>query len=171
MTARLDRNLGYAGQLAEMHQIADDEYLRVARECAVIFDLHAPRAIEFGAGRVGEDATERRGLDPGGPDLRRRLDPAQRGIGGIGLQSVLVDMGNRGPEMELDPDVFQILHRASLQQLGKRAQDSGRSIEEHDPRLGRIDAPKVVAQCMARQLYELPSDLHTRGARTHDNES
>ena len=165
MTARLDRNLGHSGQLAEMHQVPDDEYFRMARKRAVVFDLHATRAIEFGAGRVGEDPPERRGLDPGGPDLRRRLDPAQRGIGGVGLQPVLVDVGHRGAEVDLDPDVFQILHRAPLQRLGKRAQDGGRGIEQHDPRLGRIDAPEIVSQCMARQLHELPSDLHARRPR------
>ena len=62
---------------------------------------------------------------------------------------MLVDVRDRGAHMDLDPDVLQVAHRPLSERLGKGAEDRRRSVEQHDPRLGRIDAPEVAAQRMA----------------------
>ena len=75
-----------------------------------------------------------------------------------------------GAKMDLDADAAQIAHRAFAQRLGKRAEHRGRRVEQHDPRLGRIDTPEVAAKRMARQLHELPRELDARRACADDDE-
>ena len=129
-----------------------------------------PASVERCAGRVGEEPAEWRCLDAGGPDLRRRLDPAQRRLGGVRIEPVLVDMRDRRAQMDLDPNVSQVPHRPLSERLGKGAEDGRRSVKQHDPRLSRIDAPEVAAQCMARQLRKLPRELDAGRPCTDDDE-
>ena len=83
---------------------------------------------------------------------------------------MLVDVRDRRAQMDLDADVSQVPHRPPSERLGKGAEDRRRSVEQHDPRLGRIDAPEVAAQRMARQLRELPRELDARRPCTDDDE-
>ena len=79
-------------------------------------------------------------------------------------------MRDRRAQMDLDADVSQVPHRPLSERLGKGAEDGRRSVEQHDPRLGRIDAPEVAAQRMARQLRELPRELDAGRPCTDDDE-
>lgn len=108
----LDRNLRHSRQLAETHQVADHEHLGMARKRAVPLYLYTARPIEVDARRGGQEPTERRGLDPRGPDLRRRLDPPQSRIGRVRIEPALVDVGNQGAQMDLDSYVSQVPHCA-----------------------------------------------------------
>ena len=121
MDAGLHRHLGHPGQVVQAHQIAHDEDLGMARQCAVGQPRHAAGAIDRGLGLLGQDSAEGRCLYAGRPDLGARLDAPGRVVGLLDVETVLVDAGDQGLQPHLDPEPFQILPDAALERFGKLA--------------------------------------------------
>jgi hypothetical protein len=66
---------------------ADYEHLWVSGQRAIRQHLDAAGTIDRCARRLGDDASEWRGLDARRPDLGARLDPPQLRLVGIGLDA------------------------------------------------------------------------------------
>jgi hypothetical protein len=73
-------------------------------------------------------------------------------------------------EVDLDAQPLELVHGVSLQRGGERMQDRRVRVEEHDPRLRRVDAAEVALQRPARKLDELSGELDTGGAGADDDE-
>lgn len=54
VTAGLDRNLRYAGQVIEAHQVADHENFRVVWQRTIRFDFDPTRTIKLGIRALSE---------------------------------------------------------------------------------------------------------------------
>ena len=87
----------------------------MAGEAAVGQHLHAPGAVHLRAALVSQHQAQGRGLHPGRPDLRKRLDPTHRAVKALHAEPVDVDAGDARAEPDLDAQALQVSPGAALQ--------------------------------------------------------
>ena len=112
MAARLDCDLRQPRQAVKVHQIADHENLGVSWQRAVGSHFHASGAV---GARAGDHASERRGLDAGGPDLCDRFDPLESWVLRVGVDATLIDAGDHRAEVYFHAGALKRSCGAALQ--------------------------------------------------------
>ena len=91
--------------------------------------LDAPGAVDGGAGALGQQPPERRGLHAGRPDLGARLDAVA-----LDVEAGLVDADDPGAEAHLDAQPLEVALRPPAQPLRVAGEHGVQRVEQHDPR-------------------------------------
>ena len=142
-------------------EIADDEDLAMPWHAEVGLHLYSARTIERGA----EILAQRRGRIARGPQDRVRVDPLT-----THHHVMRADVGRERAGAHVDADVREVASGVLAQRVWIRWQDARTALEQHDARLGGIDAAKVVTERSARDGREHAGQLDARRSAAHDDE-
>ena len=108
---------------------------------AVRLHLDATGAVDGGAGAIGQQSSERRGLDPCRPDLGACLDAVA-----LEIQTGFVDADDPGAEADLDAQPLEVAPGPPAQALRVAGEHGVQRVEQHDPGRRGIEAAEVGAQ-------------------------
>ena len=108
----------------------------------------------------------------GGPDRRPRVNVfrAPRACGTFERYPIRVDRRHANSDSRTDAQMHQRTFRGGRELLGERRQYAGRAFEQQYPRLLGMNRAKIVAQRVARNFSEYPSQFHPGRAGAHDHE-
>src|ERR1700690_1826983 len=112
--ARLDRNLRQPRKPIQAHQVANHEDLWMSWNCAVRQNWHASGTVTLRARRIGDEASQRRGLHASRPDLGGRFESLVSRVFRTGVDTVLIDTGDHGSEADLHTHAFEHQRRPPL---------------------------------------------------------
>src|SRR5262245_29047001 len=143
---RLHRDFGHSGIVVQLHEVSDDEDLRMPRKRAVWKDFNAARAINGRAGCRGEQPSKRRRLDPSRPNLCARLEPHRRPNGWLQIQAARIDARHTRAKHQFDAELAKVACRALTKRWMKWRKYRVEAVYQHHPRVVRFDVLEVVPQ-------------------------
>src|SRR6266536_44489 len=142
--------------------VADRENAAIPRNGEVRQDENAARAVQ----RYVQGPWERRSANPGGPENRRRRNPA------VGrLDRARFDFANGTSRPNLDPEPLERPLRFPGQVRREAREDPGSRLEDLDARLPRIDRAKVADEDATGDLRDGAGELDARGPSADNHES
>ena len=74
------------------------------------------------------------------------------------------------PSSTSTPILVEAVLGCATESVAERWQDLGRRVQQHDPRLTRVDRPEVPLEGAVRELGDLTGHLDARGPGTDDDE-
>jgi hypothetical protein len=143
MAAGLHGALGQPGEVVERHEIADHEHLPMAGERAVGEDGDLARRGQVGAAPPRQQRAERRPLDTGGPHLGPRRHAARLAVAPTDLDAFCIDSGHQRTDLNLHAHPLELACRLPGRALVEGPENPGRTVEQEDAGVSRIDAAEV----------------------------
>ena len=130
---------------------------------------HPAGAVHGGrpAGGVGQPLPQRRGLHPGRPHHRDRVDPDGRRLPCVRLELdvVRLDCGHVAVVVDLDLHLSERGEGLAGERRVERRQHAVLALHQHDPGLRRVDGAEVVAHRQPGQLADRPRPSPRPSAR------
>ena len=165
----LKRRLGNAGEAVQGDHVADGEHFRMAGERAVGFDHDSAGSIGLGTGRRGEHLRQRRRLHTCGPHFGPGFDALLTVVIPDG-DPIRVDLGGHRGTPHFDTHPLESPRGVPLKALVEGTKDCRAGLDEHDPRLTRVDPTVIAGQHAMCQLGDLADDLDACRAGPHHDE-
>ena len=131
--ATLDGYLRHAGEIVVVHHVADDKDVVVVTNTEIGVNHNASGAVNFYAGLVSNEFTQRGSGDAGGPDFTETGDSFYRVVlGGLVGDRVFGDVSDNGIQLDGDTEFFQLTLCVTPETFTERWKYLGRAVEKHD---------------------------------------
>ena len=159
----------FAGLMAVVREIPDDEYLRMSRNAHVRLDDHASRAIQLRSCFLRENHAERRSQHSCSPQHRSRGNDLVV-IAHAYCHAVGAHIGDHRSGSHSHSKALQHLARGfgELRRISRKRAVS--SFHKNDARLRGINLAEIVAQRVVRDLAQRASQLRASWPCADDHE-
>ena len=160
MEASLHGHLADTGKVVEGRHVADGEDLGVPGRLRSGRTAILPARSVSAAGRLGQQAGQRRGLDAGRPNDGAAIDAALLAAWALGVDPERIDADDAQPHAQLDAHLLQLDAGAPRELAAEVGQGFLAAVDQDHPDGGGIDAAEVLGQAAVGELADLSGQLH-----------
>ena len=150
--------------------VADGEDLGVPGQAEIGQYGDPAGAVGLRSGCLGQQAGQRRGLDPGRPDDGAALDAPLFAVGAFGIDTERIDTDDAQAHAQLDAHLLERGTGAARELAAEVGQRLLAAVDHYHADGRRIDAAEVLGEAAVGELADLPSELDARRSGADDDE-